>query len=76
MEIRKESNQTNFIELPVGQVFALVDFANGICLKIGEVSADGGCFNTVDLENSEVFECEPFDKVIPLDSYLSVKGVL
>jgi hypothetical protein len=76
MEIRKENRQTSFIKLPVGQVFALVDYANSICLKIGEVSADGGCFNTVDLENSEVFECESSDKVIPLDSYLTVKGVL
>lgn len=76
MEIRKENGQTKFMELPVGQVFSLVGYANGICLKIAEVSTDEDCFNAVDLENSEVFECESFDDVIPLESYLSVKGIL
>lgn len=75
MEIIKESGQKKFIDLPVGQVFALVDYCNDICLKIGEVSTDEGCFNAVDLGNSEIFECESYDKVIPLDSYLTVKGV-
>jgi hypothetical protein len=79
MRIEKDIIETmQFVDLPVGQLFRFVDNDSiGICLKVEDCCLVNNdyCFNAVDLESSEILECNYYDKVIPLDGYLKVKDI-